>query len=638
MGPQLLIKGDTNHAVVFADTDLVEEECQKQIRSFVDHPAFAQSQIRIMPDAHAGMGAVIGFTATLGHLLIPSVVGVDIGCGVSAYRLGTGDIDFAAVDAHIRENVPSGFASRKRPPDRDLMHKVYETCSVKRHDTDTYHQFLLDLDTTCRRIGYDPHKALTSIGTLGGGNHFIEIDCCGESGERYLIIHSGSRNFGLTVAMHHMAEAVRHKGIDYFIRTSGVNDVPSYVRDFFRTTQPGEVGVLDERFRRWVENHAAMCPLKPGPCADNYVFDMKVAQTYAKLNRRLMGVYVLQCLPKALPSPLSMADTASVTEVLDMVVDTVSATADMVSAVEASLGAGSVGQGPMVGIPPSTAHEVVPPTGLHGVGVESAVTARGTTGDAQGSTLLDSDAAVFRGPDIESVHNYIDFDDRIIRKGAIAARKDQPVIIPLNMADGTLLAVGKGNTEWNCSAPHGAGRIMSRTKAFKCLDMEEYRDTMRGRHIYSTCVVEATLDEAPKAYKPADRIMEFVSDTISITHHMVPIYNFKGMGGKWGRRGRRGKGAGRDTAKHPDAYYTQPVTLTSTRGISPIGKEHTDGTLETGSGIGTVGLESEADGCLPFKVSSHKGRTKAQRDRKRRIKKRRRGKGGQRDHSDYILG
>ncbi|GIQ82116.1 tRNA-splicing ligase, RtcB [Kipferlia bialata] len=592
MGPTIEIKGERNTAIVYADEQLVEGECQKQIRSFIDHDAFATSKVRIMPDAHAGMGAVIGFTATLGELLVPSVVGVDIGCGVCAWKLGKGKIDFGVFDSHIRKTVPSGFGSRSACPNKKTVSSIYH--SVRRSEDDTYEQFLEDMTVTCERIGYKMNKALKSMGTLGGGNHFIEIDESKETGDRYLCIHSGSRNFGLSVAMYHMAAAARYKGIQYFVDQSmskhGKDTVPAHVKAYFAkdkemrqqeaaafaSEEVGEAGTKRQilaavrqledknagKFRSWVEQNAAMCPLEPGQGSDDYVFDMQVSQTFAQLNRRLMGMYLVDALPV--------------------------------------------------------------PQGMEGEGEADGegVRERETSPEAEEEEEETVIPIRCRAPDIESVHNYIDFTDKVVRKGAISARDGQPVIIPLNMADGTLIAVGKGNADWNCSAPHGAGRIMSRSKAFKTLDMGEYTSLMQKRGVFSTCVVEATLDEAPMAYKPADRVIEFVQDTIDITDHVMPIFNFKGMDDKWKRKSHQRPDKARDTAAKA-AAAKQAATKEAATASALAGMSITPGATE---GQDT---EDTEDVVQPMRIQENRETRQGARDRKRRDgKRRRRGRGG----------
>jgi RNA-splicing ligase RtcB len=353
--------------------DAVEETAVKQIREFLDCPAFEGATIRIMPDVRAGAGAVIGFTCTLTDKVIPNVVGVDIGCGIASVNLGAREVDFSAFDAFVRANVPSGFSVHELAglpdiDDSDFISAVHEVVGETEQHQD---------------------RVLRSLGTLGGGNHFIELGH-DEAGSTWLTVHTGSRNFGLRVATYHQDVAVK---------------------------KLGKLGGLE-----WLE----------GIAADTYLRHMQTAQQYAALNRRLILAKVVE----------GFFD----------------------------------------------------------------------------HTL--SDTVV-----IESVHNYIDLDDRMIRKGAIAAHEDEPVVIPWNMRDGLVLGIGKGNSDWNQSAPHGAGRAMGRGQAKRTLKVEDFEASMEG--IWSSCVSANTLDEAPMVYKDSATVEAALSDTVEIIHRVKPIYSFK---------------------------------------------------------------------------------------------------------------
>jgi RNA-splicing ligase RtcB len=350
----------------------LESGVREQVQLFLDHPAFEGGTIRIMPDVHAGKGAVIGFTATLGEKVIPNVIGVDIGCGVAAWELSCASLDAAALDRFVRREIPAGFETRG---------SVAE--DLKR---DTLRE---RIEEVASRTGVDRERALRSVGTLGGGNHFIEVDR-DDAGKLWLVIHSGSRNFGLHVATHHQEIALRRQGKMRGLEFLEGND------------------------------------------ADAYIEDMRVAQEYARFNRQTMGrVLVEEFFQESLSS---------------------------------------------------LRH-------------------------------------------VESVHNYIDFEDRVIRKGAIAARSGLPLIIPWNMRDGSVIGRGRGNADWNLSAPHGAGRQMSRREAKRQLSVKEFQSSMEG--IWTSCVSKSTVDEAPMAYKDSATIRAWLEPTVTIEKTLRPVYNFK---------------------------------------------------------------------------------------------------------------
>jgi tRNA-splicing ligase RtcB len=376
--------GKYNSANIMIDS--LDPETLSQIRSFLDHPAFAGTYIAIMPDAHAGAGAVIGFTARRNDYVIPNVVGVDIGCGVLAYPLGSRKIDFASFDHFIKANIPSGFRIRgagdqlitgDRP--KDLFGRGMKSVIDLAGDT-----------------GQEVSKVIGSVGTLGGGNHFIEIDRTDE-GQFWLLIHSGSRNFGLRVATYFQNKA----------------------RELRPKTFPG------------AEATKGLDYLPTGRGAEEYLEAMRIAQSYAKLNRAVMARIILTFFDQ---SP------------------------------------------------------------------------------------RDAEA-------VETVHNYISFEDNIIRKGAVSAHAGERLIIPFNMRDGVMVCRGKGSSKWNYSAPHGAGRILSRSQARKKLSLPEFQDAMRG--IYTTTATRDTIDEAPSAYKDKDVIVKAVAETVDIEFFMKPVYNFK---------------------------------------------------------------------------------------------------------------
>ena len=355
-------------------TDNISDEAKEEIDLLLEQEAFKKSKVRIMPDVHAGKGCVIGFTGALGNKVIPSIVGVDIGCGIFCANLGNTDIDLKKLDDFIKENIPSGMnVNKNKVADFDLT-QLYCYKKLKRH------QWIEN-----------------SVGSLGGGNHFIEIDIATDK-EKYLVIHSGSRNLGAQVANYYQDLAnqiCNHDLLNY-----------QNQRDTVLKTYK-ELG--KER--------------------DAYLHDMRLCQEFAILNRFTIA-----------------------------------------------------------------------------------------------KTIAD-----YMGFDInnyfESVHNYISFEDNIVRKGAIRAQKEERVIIPINMRDGCLLGLGKGNQDWNNSAPHGAGRVMSRAKAMQTIDLEDYKKTMQN--VYTTSVTENTKDEAPFVYKSLEEIKEHIIPTVEVTKIIKPIYNFK---------------------------------------------------------------------------------------------------------------
>ncbi|HEC42915.1 MAG TPA: RtcB family protein [Bacteroides sp.] len=391
------IHGTYNTALVFNDN--VDQESHRQIQEFCNQEIFAGTQIRIMPDVHAGKGCVIGYTANLGDKIVPNLIGLDIGCGILATNLGRLDIKYDKLDKYIRKNIPHGFKRNK-------------SADPGEHPT----EFLKNLSETCDFLEIEFMDHLKGIGSLGGGNHFIEI-AVDSNKEKWLLIHSGSRNFGLQVATWHQDRAIREcKKKDL--------DIPKHF------------AYLD------------------GESGKNYLRDMKVAQEYARLNRKEMTRRILKHL-----GILKKPDTII----------------------------------------------------------------------QQGTATLQSAATYLRpdqpGDQFETVHNYINFNDNIVRKGAVSAQKGERIIIPFNMRDGSLIARGKGNAEWNFSAPHGAGRRLSRNQARKQLDMEDFRKAMKN--VWTSTVSPKTLDEAPKAYKPKGELMQYIGDTVDIEETLKPVYNFK---------------------------------------------------------------------------------------------------------------
>lgn len=396
----LEIKGRRNTALCYAG--IIEDEAIEQIRRMCDQEFTEGSRIRIMPDVHAGKGCTIGTTMTVNGKAVPNIVGVDIGCGMYTVSLGKQEIDLETFDEACHF-VPSGKSAWEGRQER------FDLTELK-----------------CYRSLKKTKWIEKSLGTLGGGNHFIEIDESTE-GTRYLVIHTGSRNLGKQVADYYQQLAVElHQGREEYFKKKD-----SLIAEYKAAGRRGEIEQALKELH-W-KNHELLIPEELcylyGDYFKDYLHDVDICQKFALRNRELIADILLRR------------------------------------------------------------------TGL-----------TGTDG-------------------FHTIHNYIDVNEMILRKGAIAAHKGEKVLIPVNMRDGSILAVGKGNPEWNYSAPHGAGRIMSRTKARERLNLNEYREAMKG--VYTTCVNESTLDEAPFAYKSLVDIIDVIRDSVDILDIMKPIYNFK---------------------------------------------------------------------------------------------------------------
>ena len=396
------IKGKVNTALCYAK--VVEDEAIEQIRRMCDYDFTEGSRIRIMPDVHAGKGCTIGTTMTVAGKAVPNIVGVDIGCGMYTVNLGKADIDLEKFDeaAHY---IPSGMDVWEGRQER------FDLTGLK-----------------CYRELKDTKRLERSLGTLGGGNHFIEIDRSAD-GTNYMVIHSGSRNLGKQVAELYQRLAIK--------LSRGYGDYLEKRDELIRTyKEQGRKSEIQEALKQlhW-QVYESETPIPEDLCylsgqyLEDYLADVVICQRFARRNREKMAEVILER------------------------------------------------------------------TGIAG------------------------------GEAFHTIHNYIDTDEMILRKGAIAAHKGEKVLIPINMRDGSVLAIGKGNPEWNYSAPHGAGRIMSRTKAKSTLSMEEYREEMKG--VYTTSVNEQTLDEAPMAYKSLEDIIDVIRESVDVIDVMKPIYNFK---------------------------------------------------------------------------------------------------------------
>lgn len=398
----LEIKGNMNTAICF--TKVIEDDAVEQIRRMCDYALTEGSRVRIMPDVHAGKGCTIGTTMTVINKVCPNIVGVDIGCGMYTVKLEDTNMDFKRIDEACHY-IPSGM-------------NVWEG-RMERFD-------LTDLQ--CYRSLRNTKRLERSLGTLGGGNHFIEIDKASD-GAYYLVIHSGSRNLGKQVAEIYQQLAIDlHAGKeDYYIKREQI--IGTYKAEGRRSEIQNALKALEKEYiAKAPDVPEDLCWLY-GSFLENYLHDVEICQRFARRSRERMAEIILE------------------------------------------------------------------KTGMSAV--ES----------------------------FHTIHNYIDTDEMILRKGAIAAHKGEKVLIPINMRDGSVIAIGKGNPEWNCSAPHGAGRIMSRAMAKRTVSLEEYKASMDG--IYTTSVNESTLDEAPMVYKSLGDIIDVIHESVDIVDIIKPVYNFK---------------------------------------------------------------------------------------------------------------
>ena len=400
------VKGKYNTAKVF--TDVIDETSLKQIQLLCNQEFTAGEKIRLMPDVHAGAGCTIGTTMTIKDKIVPNLVGVDIGCGMETIVIHK-DSDVAknfsgaVLDKIIRKNIPCGFDIRKRP-----------------------HDFVSEVEWNKVKGKFTKNRAILSLGTLGGGNHFIEADKDDE-GNLYIVVHSGSRHAGLEIAEYYQEMAWNQ------LNQKTKADLDSMIAELKATGRQSEIE------EKRIEMNAQIKTTIPKDLAyvsgylfDDYINDMKIMQHFASLNRK------------------AMIDSISI-----------------------------------------------------GLRIKK-------------EDLIEQ---------FTTIHNYIDIENMILRKGAVSAQKGEKLLIPINMRDGSLVCIGKGNEDWNCSAPHGAGRVMSRMKAKRQLRMEEFKAQMSG--IYSTTVSKETLDEAPMAYKTMDDIVNNINPTAHIEKFIKPIFNFK---------------------------------------------------------------------------------------------------------------
>ena len=395
----MIIKGNNNEIKVF--TDIIDENAINQLKTIGDMEIFKDNKIRIMPDVHAGKGCTIGTTMTIKDKIIPNLVGVDIGCGMDVVQIKEKDIDFKALDNLIHNSIPSG-----------------KNCRMSNHP------YVNDIDLSnlrCKKY-IDIERAQLSIGSLGGGNHFIELDKDDEN-NIYIVIHSGSRHLGKEVA-----EFYQNLAYETLVKKNS-EKIDNIIKTYKKEGRETEISGAIVKAKKEIKNITLDMAYLVGENFDNYIHDMKIVQKFAVLNRKAM---------------------------IDVIVK------------------------------------------------------------GMNFNVVDS---------FTCIHNYIDTDSMIMRKGAVSAKEGEKLLIPINMRDGSLICVGKGNEDWNYSAPHGAGRVLSRMKAKETLTMKEFKKEMDG--IYSTSINASTLDESPMAYKSIDDIVKYISPTVDIVKHIKPIYNFK---------------------------------------------------------------------------------------------------------------
>lgn len=396
------VTGLYNSARVY--TDVVEESALAQIRILCDQEFTKDSRICIMPDVHAGAGCTIGTTMTIRDAVVPNLVGVDIGCGMETIRVKNTHLELEKLDKLIYEKIPSGYDIRKTP---HQLNEEIDLGQLRCH----------------KEAGLDLRRATLSLGTLGGGNHFIEVDK-DEEGGFYLVVHSGSRHLGLEVAGYYQEQAW------WELNGNAKADQKALIAAYRAEGREKEIQralkKMKNQVRTKIPKALAYCS---GSLMEDYIHDMKLVQRYAMLNRKA---------------------------IMDILIR----------------------------------------------GMKLKVKEEFTT-----------------------IHNYIDTEAMILRKGAVSARKGEKLLIPINMRDGSLICVGKGNEEWNYSAPHGAGRLMSRSQAKKTWTVSEFKKQMKG--IYTTSVNAGTLDECPMAYKGMEDIVRNIGPTADIVRVIRPVYNYK---------------------------------------------------------------------------------------------------------------
>lgn len=396
------VKGNYNEAKVY--TESIEDIAINQIKDLCNQEFTKGSKIRIMPDVHAGAGCTIGTTMTITDKVVPNLVGVDIGCGMETIQIKNSRIELEKLDKLIYEKIPSGF-----------------------HIRETAHRYNDDIDLNklkCKKEGkINIDRAIKSLGTLGGGNHFIEVDKDDE-GNIYIVIHSGSRHLGLEVATFYQEEGYKA------LNGNAKEDVSKLIQEYKESGRDKEIQqAMNELNKRIGTDIPKQLAYVSGQLFEDYIHDMKIVQQFAMLNRKAMMDEIIK-------------------------------------------------------------------------GMKLKVNEEFTT-----------------------IHNYIDTDTMILRKGAVSAKKGEKLLIPINMRDGSLICIGKGNEDWNNSAPHGAGRLMSRNAAKNTFTVSEFKKVMKN--VYTTSVNKDTLDECPMAYKNIEDIVNNIHETVNIVHQIKPIYNFK---------------------------------------------------------------------------------------------------------------
>ncbi len=396
------INGKYGSAKVFAD--IVDNETISQVTNLLNQQSICGSKVRIMADCHAGAGCVIGTTMTIRDKVIPNLVGVDIGCGMEVVELKERSVDFEKLDHVIRQYVPAGFSVR------DKVHVYAEKCH---------------LDELICKESVNLVRAALSLGTLGGGNHFIEVDRS-DDGRLFLVIHTGSRNLGKQTA-----ECYQNMAWEYLQKGNKKDKIERCIEEL---KKQGRAGDIEKEIKK-ISQSTVSVPKELAYCEGelfrSYIHDMKIVQEFAMYNRQAIVHVIL---------------------------------------------------------------------------------------DKMGLFPVDA---------FTTIHNYIDTETMILRKGAVSAKEGEKLIIPINMRDGSLFCTGKGNSDYNFSAPHGAGRIMSRSKAKDCLSVDDFKDEMKAAGIYTNSCNESTLDEAPGAYKPMESILDNISDTVDVIDVIKPVYNFK---------------------------------------------------------------------------------------------------------------
>ena len=411
---QTTISGSHNTATVF--TNNIEESTLSQIKQLCDQPFFSDSKIRIMPDTHSGVGCVIGTTMTISNKIVPNLVGVDIGCGMLTIQLPTSinltQNNLSQIDTYINQNIPCGFNINPQP------HLNFK---------EQIQSLICFRDLTKSSAEFN-----RAIGSLGGGNHFIEINVDEQTNTHYLVIHSGSRNLGQRVATHYQNKAYDyHNGLDSQYEETRIQLIQSLKSQNRKHEIQSELAKLKQQYKKECTIEKELCYLE-GKLMQDYLHDMKIVQEYANLNRYIIGKRIVE------------------------------------------------------------EHLLIPFDSLYS---------------------------------FQTIHNYIDIDNMILRKGAISSQENEIVLIPINMRDGSLICKGKGNPNWNYSAPHGAGRLMSRTQAKQNISLTDFEDSMK--EVFTTSVNESTIDESAFAYKPMDEIINNIQDTVEILSIIKPIYNFK---------------------------------------------------------------------------------------------------------------